>query len=226
METSSRTTAARNSALSRLVGSARRILLASPRAQQPHAAMVSLPEMRTVIITSLSSMTVAPMDAVSLLDGLVAVNHPSARRKVVATRLPQAMKVLLFFVCYLLSPPPQMQYYCFTKNATMLTKKKPFFFAECDDSNLNPGDGCNQFCTKEVGWLCVLDDARKSHCDASLCGDGIIAGGEECDDLSTLSNDGCSGCIESPGWTCTGEPSVCSAELCGDSITAGVEGQN
>jgi len=44
------------------------------------------------------------------------------------------------------------------------------------------------------------------------CGNGVIDAGEECDDGRTDDGDGCSSTcvIETPGWTCIGEPSVCS----------------
>jgi len=46
----------------------------------------------------------------------------------------------------------------------------------------------------------------------SICGNGIVEGGEMCDDGNRISGDGCSNmCIEEEGWWCTMEnPSVCS----------------
>ncbi|MBI4518975.1 MAG: right-handed parallel beta-helix repeat-containing protein [Deltaproteobacteria bacterium] len=55
-----------------------------------------------------------------------------------------------------------------------------------------------------------------SHCDIGAfeftgCGDGVIAGGEECDDGDPWSTNGCSAlCTIEPGWQCSGEPSNCS----------------
>ncbi|HEX3853803.1 MAG TPA: DUF4215 domain-containing protein [Polyangiaceae bacterium] len=44
----------------------------------------------------------------------------------------------------------------------------------------------------------------------AVCGDGIIEGGEECDDHNTTPADGCSAkCAVNPGWACSGTPSVC-----------------
>jgi len=44
----------------------------------------------------------------------------------------------------------------------------------CDDSNLNPGDGCNELCEIEI------------------CGNGTVDVGEDCDDGNMTNNDGCS----------------------------------
>ncbi len=42
------------------------------------------------------------------------------------------------------------------------------------------------------------------------CGDGFLAGNEQCDDGNLTAGDGCSVfCAVETGWTCTGEPSVC-----------------
>ena len=47
----------------------------------------------------------------------------------------------------------------------------------------------------------------------SICGDGLIEGGETCDDGGTISGDGCSDtCAIEPGYQCTGAPSVCEAQ--------------
>ncbi len=50
------------------------------------------------------------------------------------------------------------------------------------------------------------------------CGDGVVQGGEACDDGNPDSGDGCAAdCSMEVGWTCTGEPSAC-APICGDGI--------
>lgn len=47
---------------------------------------------------------------------------------------------------------------------------------------------------------------------APICGDGVTAGSEACDDHNTTSGDGCSAtCVMESGFTCAGSPSVCSA---------------
>jgi len=48
---------------------------------------------------------------------------------------------------------------------------------ECDDSNINIGDGCSADCLIEKGWICK---GFPSNC-TSVCGDGIQVGFEECD---------------------------------------------
>jgi uncharacterized repeat protein (TIGR03806 family) len=60
---------------------------------------------------------------------------------------------------------------------------------ECDDGNLDDGDGCSSTCTEEL---------------PPPCGDGIVDPGEECDDGNELSGDGCS--------------ALCVLEFCGDAI--------
>jgi cysteine-rich repeat protein len=55
-----------------------------------------------------------------------------------------------------------------------------------------------------------------------LCGDGIVASGEGCDDGNALSHDGCSAeCQPEPGYTCLGG-SIC-VIVCGDGIVSGTE---
>ncbi len=52
----------------------------------------------------------------------------------------------------------------------------------------------------------------------SLCGNGLLDDGEECDDGNSEDGDGCdSNCRIEPGWHCEGEPSVCEY-TCGDGI--------
>lgn len=41
------------------------------------------------------------------------------------------------------------------------------------------------------------------------CGNGIVGGGEACDDGNTTPGDGCFDCSIEPGYTCTDEPSDC-----------------
>lgn len=59
---------------------------------------------------------------------------------------------------------------------------------------------------------------------AAECGDGVIAGNEQCDDGATAPGDGCDAtCQRETGWACVGTPSFC-IEICGDSVIVGVEG--
>ncbi|MBU0766494.1 hypothetical protein KKF55_01760 [Patescibacteria group bacterium] len=50
---------------------------------------------------------------------------------------------------------------------------------ECDDGNLVFGDGCSLLCQIEQGFECK---SEPSICFGS-CGDGVISGGESCDDI-------------------------------------------
>ncbi|EKX40674.1 hypothetical protein GUITHDRAFT_75380, partial [Guillardia theta CCMP2712] len=57
---------------------------------------------------------------------------------------------------------------------------------QCDDGNTKSGDGCDQFCRLESGYVC----ADNGLCSTN-CGDGIIAGKEACDDMNNINGDGC-----------------------------------
>ena len=102
---------------------------------------------------------------------------------------------------------------------------------QCDDSNLDSGDGCSSSClieqfaavcgdgTKQTGEQCddgnnVDGDGCSSTCESILaivnCGNGIIEAGEECDDWNLFSNDACT--------------NLCKAAVCGDGFGySGVE---
>ncbi len=64
----------------------------------------------------------------------------------------------------------------------------PIAGEDCDDGNSVNNDGCSH-CNKDFGWYC---QGNPSVC-ASICGDGIIAGSEDCDPPGTTdsSSDGC-----------------------------------
>ncbi len=69
----------------------------------------------------------------------------------------------------------------------------------------------------DVGTVTVTVDA------AAVCGDGVIASPEGCDDDNDDPGDGCSAtCQLETGWTCTGAPSACTP-ICGDGLTVGPE---
>ncbi|MCK6593389.1 MAG: DUF4215 domain-containing protein, partial [Polyangiaceae bacterium] len=71
----------------------------------------------------------------------------------------------------------------------------------------------------EAGYSCA---GAPSTC-STTCGDGILAGTEQCDDLNTAPLDGCSDtCLVEAGYSCAGAPSSCSA-VCGDGILVGAE---
>jgi cysteine-rich repeat protein len=70
-----------------------------------------------------------------------------------------------------------------------------------DDSDFDDGDACTDD---------SCDGGVPSHVDVCICGDGIVAGSETCDDEGTDPDDGCSDtCEAEPDYTCTGEPSDC-----------------
>jgi cysteine-rich repeat protein len=62
---------------------------------------------------------------------------------------------------------------------------------------------------------------RPSECE-TICGDGVVAGSEPCDDGNAASGDGCEACVIEAGWVCGGNPSQC-ATICGDGLIAGSE---
>lgn len=55
---------------------------------------------------------------------------------------------------------------------------------ECDDGNLDPGDGCDPWCKREFLW-----DGGSPW---AVCGNGVVEEPEWCDDGNTISGDGCS----------------------------------
>lgn len=54
----------------------------------------------------------------------------------------------------------------------------------CDDGNLSGADGCSASCEIEPGWACAgsADSADSPRACEPICGDGILVGGETCDD--------------------------------------------
>jgi len=73
-------------------------------------------------------------------------------------------------------------------------------------------------CAEDSGRKPDPGDGGVDSTVVEICGDGIIAGEEECDDGNRLDGDGCSPvCTVEQGWSCEGEPSVCE-NLCGDGV--------
>ncbi|MEE9293479.1 MAG: DUF4215 domain-containing protein [Phycisphaerae bacterium] len=116
---------------------------------------------------------------------------------------------------------------------------------QCDDGNLDNGDGCAATCTDEcgdgiqdtdpsdaAGYTEECDDSNTvggdgcdENCISEICGNGVVqtAAGEACDDGNTAGDDGCSStCTVETGWQCTDNQSVCT-EICGDGLTVGSE---
>jgi fibro-slime domain-containing protein len=94
----------------------------------------------------------------------------------------------------------------------------------CDDGNTRSGDGCTAECDQlELGYACPTPGAPCLY--AVRCGDGVVAGGESCDDgaLGAGSGDGCSdACQVEPGFTCPVPGAACRA-VCGDGLVHGRE---
>lgn len=71
---------------------------------------------------------------------------------------------------------------------------------ECDDGNLQSGDGCSSTCKIEPGWTC---DVPGRPCRLPNCGNGLIESPETCDDFNDVGGDGCSAqCTVENGWVC------------------------
>jgi cysteine-rich repeat protein len=66
---------------------------------------------------------------------------------------------------------------------------------ECDDGNLDDGDGCD------------------SNCTPTGCGNGVVTGGEECDDGNDLTTDACALCLHA---VCGDGFVHAGVEVCGD----------
>ena len=82
----------------------------------------------------------------------------------------------------------------------------------CDDGNTIDGDGCSATCDAVgAGWTCVVPGLR---CEATECGDTLVAGVEECDFASATT--GCTDCRIDDGYDCTGVG--CAVTDCGNTI--------
>ena len=117
----------------------------------------------------------------------------------------------------------------------------------CDDRNTTGGDGCDENCQREPGWICA--EAGRA-CAAALCGDGVVAGFEVCDDggecnggsatpctahedcvtagdgdtCAAVGSDGCSdACLLEPGFACPTPGAACTVTTCGDGVREGTE---
>ncbi|CAG9323067.1 unnamed protein product [Blepharisma stoltei] len=105
---------------------------------------------------------------------------------------------------------------------------------QCDDGNLSSGDGCSSNCQIESGWTCSggsitskdscteipptnnntdhnsTDHNSTDNTNTTVCGNGIVENGEECDDGNTENGDGCSS-------RCKTESN---GDVCGDGLTS------
>ncbi len=84
------------------------------------------------------------------------------------------------------------------------------------------GDGCNEVCKLEDGWVCPPTEA----CRPTVCGDGVVEGAEQCDDGNLEPYDGCSpSCNLDPRCgTETSATGACSS-VCGDGIRLASSGE-
>lgn len=81
----------------------------------------------------------------------------------------------------------------------------------CDDGNEFAGDGCSPYCTLDYGWSCFVSGVL---CEASACGDGLVAGVEECDFIAPTP--GCTDCRIDPGYDC--DALGCALTECGNGV--------
>jgi fibro-slime domain-containing protein len=79
----------------------------------------------------------------------------------------------------------------------------------CDDGNTSAGDGCDAACMLEEGWTCPVPGLR---CEAAACGDGKLAGFEECD--FETAETGCTNCKIDDDFDCDAQG--CEPTVCGD----------
>lgn len=85
----------------------------------------------------------------------------------------------------------------------------------CDDGNDADGDGCNDACELEKGWSCAFQGLP---CEASACGDGVLAGPEECEwDADDDRSAGCNAsCKIEIGYDCDPVTFECVQTECGN----------
>jgi fibro-slime domain-containing protein len=95
--------------------------------------------------------------------------------------------------------------------------------ASVSPDDLVPGSTSNDDGSGVVVKLDALPSLDES--PAQLCGDGILAAGEECDDGNPASGDGCSStCKVEQDWVCPTPGAACvSTVVCGDSRISGNE---
>ncbi|MEM9192756.1 MAG: DUF4215 domain-containing protein [Myxococcota bacterium] len=83
--------------------------------------------------------------------------------------------------------------------------------ADGDTCEPQAGDGCSASCQLEDGFVCPNEGAA---CVATVCGDGVAEGTEDCDDGNATIGDGCTP-------FCTREPQCTNgtcAAVCGDEV--------
>jgi fibro-slime domain-containing protein len=99
----------------------------------------------------------------------------------------------------------------------------------CDDGNTMAGDGCSADCTAvESGYTCPNVNGSGGPCVkavGNVCGDGKVAGNEQCDDGNTTNGDGCSStCAVETGYTCPTAGTLCTRlAYCGNGVVDGTD---
>ena len=94
------------------------------------------------------------------------------------------------------------------------------YFPEVCDDGIQPANlkGCDYSCSSnKTGWSCTAGSNTVGSFCTPICGDGLLLGNEECDDLNLDGSDGCSPTCEiETYWECDGNsPSICKP-VCGD----------
>lgn len=79
---------------------------------------------------------------------------------------------------------------------------------ECDDGNVDAGDGCDPRCDIEDGYTCREPFAGGTSMCSNSCGDGLVDAGEECDDGAGNSDVAVDACR-----------TTCDRAACGDGVT-------
>jgi len=96
---------------------------------------------------------------------------------------------------------------------------------ECEDNDLENGDGCSSTCKIENNWICDGSSPISLCVQIRItgCGNGFLEAEEECDDMNLMSFDGCSkNCKKEVGFNCEKEGFSCSP-ICGDGLVVSGE---
>ena len=64
------------------------------------------------------------------------------------------------------------------------------YTVDCTDVNKHNGDGCDDQCKVETGWVCDVNGCSE------VCGNEVVTIDEQCDDGNIDDHDGCSSSCE------------------------------
>jgi len=65
--------------------------------------------------------------------------------------------------------------------------------------------------------VCIGNEFRRI--STAICGDGVLEGGEQCDDANLANDDGCNAvCAVEDGFDCVGSPTSACTAICGDGV--------